>query len=85
MEIRYGQLFYWPVHYLISSICCVFKRKKTKFKEYSDSFSCIMYMLLAAVLSVLGTVCIIGVWIYCYIKDAPRRNAECREKLCGLI
>ena len=42
-------------------------------------------MLLAAALSVLGTICIIGFWIYCYIKDAPRRNAERREKLCGLI
>lgn len=44
-----------------------------------------MYMLFAAALSVLGTVCIICFWIYCYIKDTPRRNAERREKLCGLI
>lgn len=62
-----------------------FQWKKTNFEEYSDSILCIMYTLLAAVLSVLGTVCITGVCIYCYIKDAPRRNAERREKLCGLI
>lgn len=62
-----------------------FQWKKTKFEEYSDSFSCIMYMLLAAALSVLGTICIISFWIYCYIKDASRRNAKGREKLCCLI
>ncbi len=80
----------WPVILLVCSLfnffyMLHFQWKKTNFEEYSDSISCIMYMLLVAALSVLGTICIIGFWIYCYIKDAPRRNAERREKLCGLI
>lgn len=59
--------------------------KKTEFEEFSDGFFCIMYMLLAAALSAVGTIGIIGWEIYKYVKDAPRRNAERREKLCGLI
>ena len=80
----------WPIILLACSLfnffyVLHFQWKKTKFEEFSDSFFCIMYMLFAAVLSVFGTICIIGFWIYCRIKDTPRRNAELREKLCRLI
>lgn len=80
----------WPIILLACSLfnffyMLYFQCKRTKFEEFSDSFSCIMYMLLAAVLSIFGTICIIGFWVYCYIKDAPKRNAERKEKLCNLI
>lgn len=59
--------------------------KKTGFEKFSDSFLCLIYMLLAALLSIFGTICIISWEIYLYAKDSPKRNAERREKLCGLI
>lgn len=80
----------WPIILLVCSLfnffyMLYFQWKKTQFDVYTDAFSCMIYMFLAAALSVVGTICIIGFCIYCYIKDAPKRNAERREKLCGLI
>lgn len=80
----------WPIILLVCSLfnffyILRFQAKKTKFEEFSDAFLCMIYMILGTLLSILGTICIAVFWIYCYIKDAPRRNAERREKLCGLI
>ena len=34
MEIQYGQLFYWSVHCLISSMCCIFNGRKQSLKNF---------------------------------------------------
>ena len=59
--------------------------QKTEFEDFSDGFFCAVYMFLAGALTIIGTITIIVWEIYRYVKDAPRRNAERREKLCGLI
>ena len=59
--------------------------KEDGFDGFDNCLFSVILMLFGAVTSIFGTF-IIVIWEFTsFINNAPKRNAERREKLCGLI